>query len=98
MIKKNLDKGIRWDTMNNNMAKTAQIICRFTPKEAAHIRSIVKANGGTVSEFVRMCVNTGLAQQGDPAAYEMLTEMISKGIKKVVELKVNRAAMDAKRK
>jgi len=70
------------------MPKTVIIGIRFTPKEAAHIRAIVKANSGTVSEFVRMCVNTGLAQQGDPEAAKLLTEMLEKGMRKFVQLKV----------
>lgn len=77
------------------MGKTVTIGVRFTPKEAAHIRAIVKANSGTISEFVRMCVNTGLAQQGDPEAFQMLSEMLSEGMKKVVALKV-KAAMKGK--
>jgi len=80
------------------MSKSVKIQCRFTPKEAAHIRAIVKENSGTISEFIRMCVNTSLAQQGDPEAYEMLSEMLAQGVRKVIELKVKKAVTDAKRK
>lgn len=79
------------------MARTAMVMVRFTPRELAHIRSIVKANSGTVSEFIRMCVNTSLAQQGDPEAAKMLTEMIEQGMKKFVQLKVRQAVADAKK-
>jgi len=73
------------------MTKSVHVMVRFTPQEAKHIRAIVKANSGTISEFVRMCVNTSLAQQGDPEAYDMLTKMVSEGMRKVVDLKVKQA-------
>jgi hypothetical protein len=82
--------------MVGKMTRTKHVMVRFTPQEYAHIHSIVKANTGTVSEFVRMCVNTSLAQQGDPEAYDMLTKMLSEGMQKVVALKV-KAAMKGKK-
>lgn len=70
------------------MTRSVQMVIRFTPEEARHIREIVKANSGTVSEFVRTCVNTALAQQGDPEATQMLITMFDKGMRDVVEKRV----------
>jgi len=79
------------------MARTAMVMVRFTPRELAHIRSVVKASGGTASEFIRMCVSTSMAQQGDPVAAKMLTEMLEQGMNKFIQLKVRQVAADAKK-
>lgn len=73
------------------MARTVHVMVRFTPAEAKHIRAIVKANGGTISEFIRTCVNTSLAQQGDPEALKLLEQMFSEGMRKMISLKVDAA-------
>ena len=73
------------------MARTVQVAIRFTPDEIKHIRAIVKANSGTVSEFVRTCVNTSLAQQGDPEALKLLEKMFAEGMRKMIDLKVKAA-------
>lgn len=79
------------------MTRSVQIVIRFTPEEARHIREVVKANSGTVSEFVRMCVNTQLAQVGDPQGMELLTGMLAKGMRELVEKRVQ-AAMKGKKR
>lgn len=68
--------------------KNVFINVRFTAQEARHLREVVKANSGTVSEFVRTCVNTALAQAGDPEATEMLITMFDKGMRELVERRV----------
>lgn len=73
------------------MGKTVTIGVRFTPAEAKNIRAIVKASGGTISEFVRTCVNTSMAQQGDPEALKLLEKMFSEGVQKMISLKVKAA-------
>lgn len=79
----------------NNRGVRLQVV--FSRAEAKHIREIVKANKGNVSEFIRTCVNTQLAQVGDPEAMELLTAMFEKGMKEVVERRV-KAEMDKVKK
>lgn len=80
------------------MARTVNIVVRFTPEEAAHIREVVEANSGTVSEFIRTCVNAELARAGDPEAYKMLTEMFEKGMRQVVAARVRAEIVKEKKK
>jgi hypothetical protein len=78
--------------------RSVKVMVRFTPEEIKHIREIVKANTGTVSEFVRTCVNTQLAQAGDPKALEMLTAMFTKGMDHLVRVKIQAAIDEEKKK
>ena len=78
--------------------RTAQIMVRFTPEEEKHIRAIVKENKGSVSEFIRTCVNTQLAQAGDPEALELLTAMFTKGMDRLVQTKIQAAIAEEKKK
>lgn len=80
------------------MPRTERITIRFTPEEARHIREIVKANSGTVNEFVRTCVNTALAQAGDPEATEMLITMFDKGMRELVEKRVQAELLRRKKR
>ena len=77
------------------MIKSASFKVRFSPDEAAKVREIVKENRGTISEFVRMCVNAQLAQEGDPEATKLLSAMFEKGIQRTIELRVKKAMRQA---
>ena len=77
------------------MSRKRTIGVRFTEEETRHILAIVKENKGTISEFVRMCVNTQLAQEGDPEATKLLSAMFEKGIQRTIELRVKKAIRDA---
>lgn len=71
--------------------KTVQVMVRLTPEEAKHVREIVKANSGTVSDFVRMCINTQLAQTGDPQGVEFLARQVEQGLRQLLEKRVEAA-------
>lgn len=73
---------------DNPGMKNKRITIRFTPEEFRVIRQYVKDNTGSTSEFVRYCVNTQMAQAGDPEGMELLAKMISKGIRQTVENRV----------
>lgn len=76
--------------------RTEMINVRFTVEELNHIREIVKANTGTISEFVRTCVNTSLAQAGDPEATKMLEAMFQAGMQDFVNRRVKEEVAKAK--
>ncbi len=78
--------------------RSEKVMVRFTTEEVKHIREVVKASRGTVSEFVRTCVNTQLAQAGDPKAIELLTEMFSRGMDQFVQTKIQAAIAEEKKK
>lgn len=78
--------------------KSIQVQVRFRPEEIQHIRDIVKANSGTVSEFIRTCVNAELARAGDPKAMEMLTAMFEKGMNELVQRRIAAAIAEEKKK
>lgn len=80
------------------MSKSAVINVRFTPEEADHIRAIVKVNSGSISEFIRLCVNRALAEEGDPEAVKMLGAMMEKGILQLVERRVKAAIREERKK
>lgn len=73
------------------MTKSVHVMVRFTPEEAGHIRAIVKANTGTISEFVRACVLGALAREGDPESTRMLSILLEKGLHKAIERRVKNA-------
>ena len=80
------------------MNKSERIIVRFTHEEADHIRRIVKANTGTISEFVRTCVLGALAREGDPESTKLLAALFEKGLHKAVERRVKVAIAEERKK
>lgn len=80
------------------MKKNVFINVRFTADEAAHIRRIVKANTGTVSEFVRACVLGALAREGDPDSTRMLAALFEKGLHKAIQRRVRSAIAEERKK
>lgn len=69
---------------------------RFTPGEHKRVREIVKANTGTMSEFIRTCVNRELAIAGDPKGMELLMQMFEPGIKEMLKRAVEAEAQKAR--
>lgn len=78
--------------------RSVQLMVRFTPGEARHVREIVRANSGTVSDFIRVCVTGALAREGDPIAAEMLGAIFEKGLQKAITRRVKQALRDEKAK
>jgi hypothetical protein len=69
-------------------ARTKILVVRVTVREEKRIKEIVKANSGTVSEFVRVCINSQLAQSGDPESMKNLSMMFERGISEFVQTRV----------
>ena len=64
--------------------RTRPVAVRFLPREIKEIRKEAKERGGTLSDFIRFCVNTQLAQGGDKVREKLLVDMIFEGMKKMV--------------
>jgi len=69
-------------------AKTKVIFVRVTPEEYKQIEKVVRETGGTISEFMRVCLNRELALQGDPEGAKLLISMFTKGMQETLKRRV----------